>query len=162
MTTEFIYGLKCPITDTIMYVGRSIQPTLRLGQHMATAGYGDSPRAQWLAELKRQDLRPEIVILEECSSETVKEREIYWIKAHKLENPELKNTVMSYANDQEQHRIGLRVAPSLYEELVAVAKAKHMSLNSLVTMALERATGPSVEARLAILEEKVRYLTDGP
>lgn len=63
----------------------------------------------------------------------------------------------------EEKRIGIRVSMDLYEQVLDAAKKKNMSINGFIIQALERIVDPiSIESRLATLEEKVRYLTDGP
>lgn len=63
----------------------------------------------------------------------------------------------------EEKRIGIRVSMNLYEQVLDAAKKKNMSINGFIIQALERIVDPSsVESRLAAIEEKVKYLTDGP
>lgn len=76
--TFYIYGLRDPRTDCICYVGKTNGLLRRLLQHMACDG-SNAARVAWLAELKAQDMEPEIVVLEECDMETWPGAEIAWI-----------------------------------------------------------------------------------
>lgn len=78
--TVYIYGLKDPETDLIRYIGKSIRPVERLGNHMS-----QQPtmchRSHWLQSLKRRGLQPELVILERIEGAWPwQESERFWIK----------------------------------------------------------------------------------
>jgi hypothetical protein len=63
----YIYGLYCPIANTIRYVGKSTKPAKRLNAHMCGArsfAY-DHHTARWLRKLDAAGLRPSVVILHE-------------------------------------------------------------------------------------------------
>ncbi len=63
----YIYGLFCPIAETIRYVGKSVNPNDRLLGHLKHARNGNSKHhtGRWLAKLLKQDLVPEVIILHE-------------------------------------------------------------------------------------------------
>lgn len=65
--TIYIYGLFCPVAQTIRYVGKSSNPQKRLNGHVCGAlrGYYDHHTARWLRALHQDGHRPEIVILHE-------------------------------------------------------------------------------------------------
>jgi uncharacterized protein (DUF1778 family) len=66
-------------------------------------------------------------------------------------------------NEKEEKRITVRVSPSLYDKVVMAANERNLTINAFIIQHLEMAVDPnSVENRLAIVEEKLRYLTDGP
>lgn len=65
--------------------------------------------------------------------------------------------------DKEERRITVRVSPALYNQINSASKERNLTLNAFIIQWLERAVDPSsVESRLAAIEEKVKYLTDGP
>lgn len=86
----FIYGLRDPRDWTIRYVGRAGLPQNRYTVHLRHG----APRVRvWVSELRRCSLRPDLVILEECSWGLIyRQREQYWIDHYHAERP-LLNTV---------------------------------------------------------------------
>src|SRR5215218_5074386 len=89
----YIYGLRCPIEDKIRYVGKADDPEKRYGtpapRSRRDLGAGPhampSPKQAWIKKLRDKGLRPDMVILEEVSTETATWRaaERRWI-AHLL------------------------------------------------------------------------------
>lgn len=79
LEASFIYGLKDPRTGDIRYIGKSIRPLERLENHInepATKCH----RSNWLKELKRLGLRPDMVLLEMVVGEWPwQEAERFWI-----------------------------------------------------------------------------------
>lgn len=88
---QFIYALRDPRTNQIRYVGKSNNPTVRCKNHMHEGGFHNKAKRQWAEELRKQNLRPSIEILEECTSQNWKNRETYWIKTLRLEGHALLN-----------------------------------------------------------------------
>lgn len=96
----YIYGLWCPIKECFFYVGRSVDPVNRVRQHLydvkpvamartfpqlyrvETNQYGYNARQEWMAWLVGQDLKPELIILEEITrvTRTSWPREKAWIE----------------------------------------------------------------------------------
>lgn len=73
-----IYGLVDPDTGGIRYIGKSIRPLERLGNHLNDKS--KCHRAHWLAGLVARGLRPQLVILEWLTeSEDWKAAERTWI-----------------------------------------------------------------------------------
>lgn len=89
----YIYGLHAPDDKTIMYVGRSKTPFVRLNHHVTESKLGKKPcpKNKWIASLLEQGKRPEIAILDICTPEEVVYREFKWIAAMRNINPSLKN-----------------------------------------------------------------------
>jgi group I intron endonuclease len=85
----YIYGLKCPEKDIIRYVGKSKKPKSRYSSHLSHAKakrYDNIHLYRWISKLLRNDLKPELVILDTCSNENWKCREKEWISKIGLEN----------------------------------------------------------------------------
>lgn len=85
----YIYGLKCPEKDIIRYVGKSKKPKSRYSAHLShtkAKRYDNIHLYRWIAKLLKNNLKPELVILETCSSENWKEKEKEWIAKIGLEN----------------------------------------------------------------------------
>lgn len=82
--TVYIYGLKDPNTGAIRYVGSSVDPQARLYQHIAHRNHyirrsKRNARKRWVSELYEKGLRPELVVLEECTEAQRGNREDAWI-----------------------------------------------------------------------------------
>jgi len=76
-----IYGLYCPFTDDLHYVGKSTIGMVRPNQHM-TNSHSDKIN-EWVYQLKFLGYKPIIKIIEECTIENIDDREIYWINYYK-------------------------------------------------------------------------------
>lgn len=61
----YIYGLKCPLENSIRYIGKSIDPRKRLAGHISSAlrGQYNHRTSRWIRKLLRLSLEPELVIL---------------------------------------------------------------------------------------------------
>lgn len=79
MKTTFIYGLIDPRDNQIKYVGKSNNPSARLGGHVSCRASGEKGR--WIAELGAMGLLPIITVLEETTEAQWSEREQHWIAA---------------------------------------------------------------------------------
>ena len=85
----YIYGLKCPKAGIIRYVGKSKNPIKRYSTHLShtkAKRYDNIHLYRWIAKLLRENLKPELVILEECDNKDWKDREKYWIYQFGLDN----------------------------------------------------------------------------
>jgi hypothetical protein len=58
----YIYGLHDPRTGELRYIGKSIRPIERLGNHINERT--NTHRGHWIAELTRLSLRPVLVIID--------------------------------------------------------------------------------------------------
>lgn len=63
----FIYGLHCPLSGEIRYIGKSVNPQKRLRAHIscATRRAADHHTSRWIRRLAANDLAPSLVILHE-------------------------------------------------------------------------------------------------
>jgi hypothetical protein len=79
MSPNIIYGLFCPKTNELHYVGKSSNYLERPKQHLTRShSYKIN---QWTNDLKEIGLKPVIKILEEVEFiENLTEREMYWIQ----------------------------------------------------------------------------------
>lgn len=74
-----IYGLIDPVSGGLRYIGKSIRPAQRLANHMNEQS--NCHRSHWLQSLKRQGLKPELIIIETIHGEWPwQESERFWIK----------------------------------------------------------------------------------
>jgi group I intron endonuclease len=83
-----IYGLKCPETNRIRYVGKT-QRTLeeRIKEHIFSANSKNQKRKyycqKWIKSLLNKNLFPIIEVIETCNDDIWIEREKYWISFYK-------------------------------------------------------------------------------
>lgn len=90
----YIYGLVCPDSGKVMYVGKSANPTVRYNQHVYGPELNSTPKkSNWLKQLKDNGKEPGLIILEECDDAVCSLRESYWIKHYLQVNPDLTNMV---------------------------------------------------------------------
>jgi group I intron endonuclease len=81
MKTEnkaFIYALIDPKNNEVRYIGKANNPKKRLTQHLLISKNKKTHRDNWLQSLLAADLKPILVILEECQDNWA-EREQYYI-----------------------------------------------------------------------------------
>lgn len=64
-----IYGLRCPLTGHIRYVGKAVNLMRRFHEHIYRCR-GQSHKDRWIRRLRDQGLRPEVVILHEIADGT--------------------------------------------------------------------------------------------
>lgn len=67
MRTAFIYGLRCPLTGLIRYIGKCDDPQTRLPRHLSEPN--KNHRTNWIASLKSQGLRPTLEVIAKVSWE---------------------------------------------------------------------------------------------
>jgi GIY-YIG catalytic domain-containing protein len=80
--TTYIYALHCPISKTVRYIGKSVNPTKRFQQHIYFARTGRSRHhaAQWIRKVLAAGLEPTLEIFYEVKEdEDWREAERFWI-----------------------------------------------------------------------------------
>lgn len=79
MNSNFIYALKCPLTDEIKYVGQTINGINRPLDHIINKSHSNKVNA-WVNGLSEMGLSPHIIILEkDLHKKEINCREIHWI-----------------------------------------------------------------------------------
>src|SRR5574344_2667050 len=76
----YIYGLCCPITNEVRYVGQTKSPKERYVAHIYS---GVNNIRKWVAELKQQGLKPYMKILDVFDKDDVSEEEKFYISKYK-------------------------------------------------------------------------------
>ena len=88
----YIYGLKCPIRNEIVYVGQTHNELeVRLIKHISNtrskikSNKTFNKKDHWIKKLIRLEIENEIeiVLIEECDLSIIDEREIYWIAEYR-------------------------------------------------------------------------------
>jgi hypothetical protein len=85
MELGFIYGLRCPLSSEIRYVGQTIRKLeVRLKSHKFDKR-SNPHKINWINKLSRLGVLDELTIelLEECNKELLNDREKYWIIKYK-------------------------------------------------------------------------------
>lgn len=83
MQTTFIYGLECPLTKHIRYVGKSNNPNNRVKNHIYEYKIGKSSnnlKEEWFDILMEKDLRPIMIILDEVPMDEWGYWERWWLE----------------------------------------------------------------------------------
>ena len=79
---EYIYTLIDPVTDAVMYVGKSKNPKSRYNQHIKKLDKSLTPKKQWLLSLFEKGLKPKLEIVETVKDGTGREREQHYVTLH--------------------------------------------------------------------------------
>lgn len=78
--TTFIYALVDPHTDAVRYVGKTENVAGRFQAHCGERG--SSHKHRWIAQLRREGLKPVLNLLEECGDDWPT-RERFWIQHYR-------------------------------------------------------------------------------
>lgn len=83
-----IYLIKCPLTNKIKYVGKTVNLKRRFYQHTCRSGRSKNRHlSNWIDKLNREhDLKPVFEVIEICSDDIWQEREMYWINYYSETN----------------------------------------------------------------------------
>jgi hypothetical protein len=89
----YIYAMRCPFTDDIRYVGKSINPKRRYREHLQKAKSAGRkwPVASWIAALLAKNEFPLMTILNEVGEQEWEDEERYWIAKFRAEKCRLLN-----------------------------------------------------------------------
>lgn len=111
MRPVFIYGIKNPINNEIFYVGASLYPEKRFEVHKnGSEWHPISYKYKQIKIIKIAKLNPELVIIEETTTENAKEREQYWIDVYDKKK-----------NIKTQNRSGYKIRRTLNQILKDLA-----------------------------------------
>jgi hypothetical protein len=91
MQTTFIYGLICPKTNTIRYIGKADDVKRRFRQHIYQSKYSDSNKNLWIKNLIKEGYKPEIEMIDEVPITDWGYWEDFWIKYYKFLGSQLIN-----------------------------------------------------------------------
>jgi hypothetical protein len=106
----YIYGLKDPISESIRYVGQTIRkPSYRYRDRISEAKNSNikTKKTNWIKKLLKNNLKPELIILEEIESNTLdlaNNKEIYWINYYKKLGNKLTNQLLGGRNNPQRIR----------------------------------------------------------
>jgi len=93
MKSIYIYTLLDPRNGQVNYVGKTINPKLRFRTHLKPSSLcNEIKKNVWIKSLLQFNLKPELSILEKVTMSNWQQRERYWIKFYRKQNPNLTNT----------------------------------------------------------------------
>lgn len=78
--TTFIYGLVDPRTGMLRYVGKADNPSKRWYDHLCSPKSEHTHKANWIKQLRADNCRPELIIIEEVPTAKWQESEQSWIR----------------------------------------------------------------------------------
>ena len=80
MKTSYLYTLNCPFTNTIKYVGISINPKQRFSTHISKARYNTNTRKNtWIKGLLNQGLKPILNVISRHNIDIINDVEVAYI-----------------------------------------------------------------------------------
>ena len=131
----FIYGLHCPLSGEIRYIGKSVNPQKRLRAHISCAirGATDHHTARWIRRLAASDLAPSLVILHEVGQdERWQDVERKLIadaiqRGLRLTNSTAGGEGLDYLNEEDRQRHRNKIAASMAKYRETAAGKKQMA-----------------------------------
>lgn len=91
MDNVFIYSLSDPRDNQIKYIGKAIDPNVRLSYHLRNRNQGNTMKNNWIKYLVNNNLYPTLQILDEVPETEWQFWERYWIAQIKAWGFNLKN-----------------------------------------------------------------------
>lgn len=108
--TVFIYALLEPDSGAVRYIGKTVNPAVRLYGHLKHAGGGRYRKNKWVQALLDCGLSPRMTILEAALEPEARDCEKRWVLRHEREGAELLNGV-----EKGKRRRGGRGMSAYYE-----------------------------------------------
>jgi len=105
MKTIFIYILRDTLTNDIRYVGKTINPKVRLSSHIKKSKNCNYHSARWIQSLLKNGNKPIMEIIEETNENNWEERERYWISYYR-EKYDLTNILDGGGHSATYGRLG--------------------------------------------------------
>lgn len=90
----FIYGLVDPKTNELRYVGKSVNPLVRLRKHISERNVHDTYKDRWLRKLYDLNIKPELIIIDEVKHNQWQFWERFYINYFKSIGCSLTNTTI--------------------------------------------------------------------
>jgi hypothetical protein len=116
---NIIYGLTCPDTEMVRYIGKSTTGLTRPQRHKGKMSLiAKSHKNNWIKSLIAQNKIYGIKIIEVCDSkEILNEREVYWIKTYKDNGVNLTNST-----EGGEGSVGFRFSEESKEKMSKIKK----------------------------------------
>lgn len=164
--TTYIYGLCNPNSNVVMYVGKSVNPTIRYNQHMSAAASGyASPCYEWVRTLTKVGVKPRMTILDQDDGDGT-ELEIEWIVKMVKQNPDLLNVndnpLRGHTSSGESKSSGMktktftmRVSEKTLNILSHLSETHGISRAKVMTFLLESELVKSPDGYLSALADNI-------
>jgi hypothetical protein len=88
-----IYVLTDPVSGEVRYVGKSVDPYRRLGQHMRDRSAYGTDKQRWMHGLWMQGQAPQMWVIQRVPSNRQNQAEREWIARYQAQGARLVNTV---------------------------------------------------------------------
>ena len=90
----YIYGLVCPVSNRVRYIGKSVNPYGRLKTHINDAKHSNltDKKGKWIKKLLSSNERPSLVILAEVLEEEYQSAECDFIELFSEYSEDLTNS----------------------------------------------------------------------
>ena len=150
--TNYIYTLSDPRTDTVRYVGRSVNPESRFKAHLRVE-YSNyrSQKEQWVAELSAVGLLPVMTIIDSSDdSVIIRQKEQYWINKYTAEGCNLLNKTGAFLSNYM-----FKIPLPLFYKLRDLAETHQMDFNQVVCKLIENAEVEAPKIRVKIEKDMV-------
>ena len=111
--TVSIYGLRDPRTAEIRYIGKTKHIGRRLCGHLCDTRREHTRKANWIAQLLREGLKPEVVVIDTVAEENWIAAEIQWIAYYRWIGARLTNATDGgdgMNNPSEETRMKITIA----------------------------------------------------
>jgi len=118
-----IYGLRCPDSGIIRYVGKAVDVSFRFYQHTHWNKNEDTKKARWIKKLATQGKTPEVVVLETTTNKEWKKRERWWIAHFRALGIDLTNTT----DGGDGGPYGFKQSEETRKKKSEIRKGKHLS-----------------------------------
>lgn len=159
----YIYGLLCPLSGDIRYIGKSVNPKRRLNGHLTGAKTGayNHHTSRWIRKLDRNNLRPDLVVLQELKDgEDWRSAERDWISAALASGWPLTNSTaggegLDYIRPEDRDRY--RANKSLAMKRYAATPEGRARLERMVAAANEPEAAQRRAVAVAVANRRPEY-----
>jgi hypothetical protein len=131
MEVVYIYGLYDPRTSELRYIGKTVNPEVRLEKHIQEAkGYcGHNPhKERWIRQLLSNNLKPTLITIGKCSEDNWQEVEKEYISTARKRGINLTNMAdggMGASAGKNNPRFGKSLSQEAKDRISQANKGKH-------------------------------------
>ena len=160
----FIYGLFCPVSGGLRYIGKSMNPQKRLSAHVSAAirGATDHHHARWIRKLAESNLKPDLRILHEVQpGERWQEVERHLIsdalgRGISLTNSTAGGEGLDYVNEDDRARYLANKAKAMAKYRATDAGKRQIAAFQAASLSPENIVRRSESIRAAYQSEDLR------
>lgn len=137
----YIYALVDPTTNEVRYVGKTKDLNVRMYQHCHPTLKDKSDKANWVRQLIAAGQTPQMLILEECTSQTWRATEQKWITHYCAINQKMTNIRKGGdgRNGEYSKKLSsIGITKNMQVRLMAYAKKEDVAISEIVRRAVEK------------------------